>query len=527
MSNIGFNAAGSAPRYASTRRHHRPGLFIVATAILLSLLALLPLGFVISVAFETGWQTVKTLVFRPRVGELLLNTLLLVVFTLPICALLGVTLAWLTERTTLPGRRIWSLLATAPLAVPAFVQSYAWISLVPSMHGLGAGVFISVIAYFPFIYLPAAAVLRRLDPGIEDVATSLGSRPLAVFFRVVLPQLKLAIWGGSLLIALHLLAEYGLYAMIRFDTFTTAIFDQFQSTFNGPAANMLAGVLVLCCLGLLMLEAASRGRARYARVGSGSARSQTAYRLGRVTTLFGLLLPLCLTALALGVPFITLARWLALGGLEVWRNAELLPALLQTLSLAASGALLITLCAIPMAWLSVRYPARLYRMLEGCNYVTSSLPGIVVALALVTITIHSFRPIYQTEITLLLAYLLMFMPRALINLRAGIAQAPVELENVARSLGRSPAQALWSTTLRLAAPGAAAGAALVFLAISNELTATLLLAPNGTRTLATGFWALTSEIDYVAAAPYALIMVVLSLPLTWLLYSQSKRTAGL
>ncbi|CAI1877829.1 MAG TPA: iron ABC transporter permease [Serratia grimesii] len=527
MSNIGFNAAGSAPRYASTRRHHRPGLFIVATAILLSLLALLPLGFVISVAFETGWQTVKALVFRPRVGELLLNTLLLVVFTLPICALLGVTLAWLTERTTLPGRRIWSLLATAPLAVPAFVQSYAWISLVPSMHGLGAGVFISVIAYFPFIYLPAAAVLRRLDPGIEDVATSLGSRPLAVFFRVVLPQLKLAIWGGSLLIALHLLAEYGLYAMIRFDTFTTAIFDQFQSTFNGPAANMLAGVLVLCCLGLLMLEAASRGRARYARVGSGSARSQTAYRLGRVTTLFGLLLPLCLTALALGVPFITLARWLALGGLEVWRNAELLPALLQTLSLAASGALLITLCAIPMAWLSVRYPARLYRVLEGCNYVTSSLPGIVVALALVTITIHSFRPIYQTEITLLLAYLLMFMPRALINLRAGIAQAPVELENVARSLGRSPAQALWSTTLRLAAPGAAAGAALVFLAISNELTATLLLAPNGTRTLATGFWALTSEIDYVAAAPYALIMVVLSLPLTWLLYSQSKRTAGL
>jgi iron(III) transport system permease protein len=103
----------------------------------------------------------------------------------------------------------------------------------------------------------------------------------------------------------------------------------------------------------------------------------------------------------------------------------------------------------------------------------------------------------------------------------------VELENVARSLGKSPAQALWSTTLRLAAPGAAAGAALVFLAIANELTATLLLAPNGTRTLATGFWALTSEIDYVAAAPYALIMVALSLPLTWLLYSQSKRTAGL
>jgi iron(III) transport system permease protein len=104
-------------------------------------------------------------------------------------------------------------------------------------------------------------------------------------------------------------------------------------------------------------------------------------------------------------------------------------------------------------------------------YITSSLPGIVTALALVTVTIHYARPIYQTEVTLFLAYLLMFMPRALINLRAGIAQAPVELENVARSLGSSPAKALWSVTMRLAAPGAAAGAALVFLGVSNELTA--------------------------------------------------------
>jgi energy-coupling factor transporter ATP-binding protein EcfA2 len=82
---------------------------------------------------------------------------------------------------------------------------------------------------------------------------------------------------------------------------------------------------------------------------------------------------------------------------------------------------------------------------------------------------------------------------------------------------------LWLITLRLAAPGAAAGAALVFLAITNELTATLLLAPNGTRTLATGFWAMTSEIDYAAAAPYALLMIMLSLPLTGLLYHQSKK----
>jgi iron(III) transport system permease protein len=151
---------------------------------------------------------------------------------------------------------------------------------------------------------------------------------------------------------------------------------------------------------------------------------------------------------------------------------------------------------------------------------------VVVALALVTITVRVALPLYQTVATLLLAYGMMFLPRALIGLRSSIAQAPVELERAAMALGRTPVQAVWQVTMRLAAPGGAASMALVAIGITTELTATLMLAPNGTRTLATQFWELTSEIDYVAAAPYALMMVALSLPLTLLLYAQSKRTIG-
>ncbi|WP_287881058.1 iron ABC transporter permease [Aquitalea sp.] len=500
--------------------------WLQASSLLVSVLALLPLAFIIAVSLQTGWDNVVQLVFRPRVGELLLNTSMLMLITVPLCVAVGIAMAWLTERSNLPGRRIWSVLAITPLAVPAFVHSYAWISLLPAFNGLSAAVLLSVIAYFPFIYLPASAALRRMDPALEDSAASLGLSPWAVFRRVTMPQLKLAIWGGTLLVSLHLLAEYGLYAMLRFDTFTTAIFDQFQSSFNGPAANMLAGVLALCCLALLWLEAGTRGNARYARLGTGSARNSAPVRLGWRWTLPALLLCLLSAALTLGVPLITLGHWLWEGGLAAWNNDSLWPALQQTMLFGALGAVLTVLAAIPLAWLSIRAPSKLQRLQEGCNYITSALPGIVTALALVTITINFARPLYQTVFTILLAYLLMFLPRALVSLRAGIAQAPTELENAARSLGSTPSQALWRVTLRLAAPGAAAGMAMVFLAISNELTATLLLAPNGTRTLATGFWAMTSEIDYIMAAPYALLMVLLSLPLTWLLHYHSKRSAG-
>jgi iron(III) transport system permease protein len=338
----------------------RGGAWVIGLSVLVSLLSLLPIAFVIGVSFQTGWATLVPLVFRPRVAELLINTVLLVVITIPLCITLGLSLAWLTERTNLPGRRWWSLLATAPLAVPAFVHSYAWVSLVPPIHGLFAGVLVSVIAYFPFLYLPIAATLRRLDPAIEDVAESLGLKPWAIFFRVVLPQLRLAICGGALLVGLHLLAEYGLYAMIRFDTFTTAIFDQFKSTFNGPAAHMLASVLALCCLVMLTAESAARGTARYARVGSGSAREQRVVRLKPATTFLALTVQIATCALALGVPLVTLGNWLIAGGTQVWQMDELLPALEQTLLLGVAGAALTTCAAIPIAWLSIRSPGRLH-----------------------------------------------------------------------------------------------------------------------------------------------------------------------
>ena len=509
-------------RQASVRRR-APIPFVAGAALLVSLAALLPLGFIAWVALRTGWPTIMALVFRPRVGELLVNTVLLVAITVPLCTVLATALAWLTERSDLPGAQFWSALAVAPLAVPAFVHGYAWVTFVPSLHGLPAAVLVSVIAYFAFLYLPIVAALRRLDPGLEQVAASLGQPPFRVFLRVVLPQLRLAICGGSLLVGLHLLAEYGLYGMIRFDTFTTAIIDQFQSAYSGPAANMLAGVLVLCCFALLGLEARLRGTARYARLGAGAARPPRRQRLGRAT-------PLCLallaglTLLTLGVPLATLGRWLLAGGAGVWRLDEIGAALGQTILLALAGGVAATLAAMPMAWLSIRAPGRVQRALEGCNYIVGALPGVVIALALVAVTVS--LPIYQTLVTIVFAYVLMFLPRAMLSLRASIAQAPVELEHAAGSLGRSPARAVWAITVRLAAPGAASGMALVALGITNELTATQMLAPNGTQTLATAFWAYSGEIDYAAAAPYALIMIVLSLPMTWLLHAQSRRMSG-
>jgi len=488
----------------------------LAAAVAVAVLTLVPLGFVVVASASAEPAAALALLFRARVGELLVNTVGLVLATTTACAVVGTTAAWVVVRTTVPGRPVWIGLLAAPLAVPAFVNSYAWVSMTSAVEGFAGAVLVTTLSYFPFVALPVAATLRGLDPVHEETARALGLGPVAAVRRAVLPALRPAVLGGSLLVGLHLLAEFGALQMLRFPTFTTAIYDAYESTFAGPAATLLAAVLVLLCLVLLAGELRLAGRLRLARVGAGAARPRPPRPAGRATPL-ALLGLATLVVLALGVPLAALGRWLAEGSSTAFPVAELGLATLTSLGLAAAGAAVTTVLALPIAWVAVRHPGRIGRLVERSSWVGSSLPGIVVALALVTVTVRALPVIYQTTALLLVGYAILFLPRAMVAIRAALAQVPPELDDVARSLGVRPAGVMARVTLPLVARGVGAGSALVFLAVVTELTATLLLAPIGTDTLATEFWGRADAVAYGAAAPYAALMVLISAPAAWLL----------
>jgi iron(III) transport system permease protein len=510
--------AGRRPARGELRRH--PVTLALAAAV--AALALLPLGYIAAYTIDVGWAGIQELVFRPRVGELLWNTTRLVAGTVVACAVLGVGAAWLVERSWVPWRRVWHVLLVAPLAVPAFVNSYAWISLLPGLDTYAGALLVVTLSYFPFVYLPISAAFRGLDPALEETARGLGLSSWAVFWRVQLPQLRVALLGGSLLVALHLLAEFGALQMLRYPTFTTAIYDQYRATFNGPGATMLAGVLVLLCVVLLVAELRLRGRRGYARTGRGAARPVRPVALHRLTgpALLGLA---GLVGLALAVPLASVGYWMVAGASAEVDWPALVSTTGSTLALAAAAAVLTTAMALPTGWLAVRARGRVATALERATYLGSSVPGIVVALALVTLSIRATPWLYQTVPVLLAAYAILFLPRAIVTVRSAVEQSPRLYDDVAASLGVSAPARLRRVTLPLLAPGIGAGAALVFLAVVTELTATLLLAPTGTTTLATAFWSASSALEYGAAAPYAVIMVLLSAPATVLLSRDARR----
>jgi len=488
-------------------------------------LALVPLGYVVATTAELGRQEAVDFLWRPRIGELLWNTVRLLVAGVAAGTVLGVAGAWVVERTDVPARGWWHGILCAPLAVPAFVNGYGWVSTTHSVQSFPGAVMVVTLSYYPLVYLPTVAALRRLDPAVEEVATSLGRSGWGVFFRVTLPAVSPAVLGGALLVGLHLLAEYGALQLLNYPTLTTAILQQYATVFNGPEATLLALVLVTFCLLLLGLELLLRGHRRRARVGSGASGDPVRIRLGRLrwpvlAALGGL------AGWALVVPLGALVRWLVRGTSSTVDLGELFAATGTTLALALFGGLTATVIAVPVVWLAVRHRGLLTTGIERSVYTASAMPGIVIALALVTVSVRVVPGLYQTVVVLLLGYAILFLPRAVVSVRSTFELVPPGLEDVARNLGCTGPAVARRVTLPLVLPGLTAATALVALAVATELTATLLLAPLGTDTLATQFWSDASAVAYGAAAPYGLALVVLSVPSTVLLGSLSLRSGS-
>jgi iron(III) transport system permease protein len=167
--------------------------------------------------------------------------------------------------------------------------------------------------------------------------------------------------------------------------------------------------------------------------------------------------------------------------------------------------------ALPLALLAVRGTGRLRHVLERSTYMVLAMPGVVAAFALSYFTEHYANGFgYQSAPLLIICYAIMFFPLALVGVKASLARAPVNLDDVARSLGQRRLAVLLRVTLRLAAPGLAAAFCLVFLSVVTELTATLLLIPTGAQTLSTQFWAYESNLSYGQAAPFALVMIAIA-----------------
>jgi iron(III) transport system permease protein len=492
-------------RRSRTRRRFPVALTALGALVVAGLL--LPLAFLVLQASQVGWSQIWSLLGRSLVASLLWNTVRLAVAVTVLCAVIGTAAAWLTERTNLPLRRVLSVVLILPVVIPDFVVAWSWSSIFPAVHGYLGAVLVMTLGLYPLVYLPMAAAFRSADPAQEEVGRSLGLSRARAWYRVSLRQARSTLLGGCLLVCLALLAEYGAFENLRYQTFTTAIFTELDVSFATAAACALSLVLVLCSVLVLLGEAAFRERGRLQHTSTLLGRYTPRHRLGRATPI-ALAGTLLLAGFGLGFPLAVVCYWLAQGATSTLPATESVASAAGYSALYSAVAAGIATClSLPVTLLAVRRRARWTAALERSAFVVQALPGLVIALALVYATTRYASSLYESPLLLIVAYSMMFFPLAIVAVRASVARAPEQLEEIGRSLGSGPIRVRLEVTLPLVAPGLAAAFCLVFVSAVTELTATLLLVPTNVQTLATQFWAYTENVSYGAAAPYAAAMI--------------------
>lgn len=531
------------PVEAAYPTRHPPSLGKLLLAVLSGLIALaavLPVLYLIFRATGVGLQRAGELLLRSQTLEIIWNSLLLALLVTLLSLIISLPLAWLTVRTALPGRRWWGALCALPLVFPSYVGSYSLVAMMgprgivqgwleplgiqrlPSIYGLTGAVWALTIFSYPYLYLSIRAGLRNLDPVLEEASRSLGYNQWQTFWRVTLPNLRPSIAAGGLLVSLYVLSDFGAVSILRYNSFTRAIYIQYLSSFDRSLAALLA--LILVAITVLVLAAAHRmqGVSRYHRAGIGARRRQSPQPLGKWRWP-ALLYCTAVVVAALILPAGVVTFWLVRGLLA---GESLLPvwvALLNSVRAAGLAAAVAAMLALPVAYLSVRFPSRYSVLVYSIVYMGNGLPGIVIALSLVFLGANYLPMLYQTLAMLIFAYVVRFLPEATGTVRAGMLQISPRLEEAARSLGLSRRQAILRVTIPLLQPGIWAGVALVFLSTIKELPATLLLGPTGFPTLATQIWSSTSEAFFTRAAAPSLLLLLVSALSVGLILRQEER----
>lgn len=501
-------------------RLRAPWYLLVPAAMVLAGVAL-PVIYLLVRAFDAEPGMLREIVFRQRNLDLLGNTVSLTAAVLTVTLLLSVPTAWLTTRTDLPGRRWFSLLAVLPLAVPGYLMAYALLALggpvgtgarllgvtVPRPSGFLGSVICLGLYNVPYMFLNLRVAMQRLSPGLEESARSLGQSAWGVFFRVTLPQLRPAIAAGALLVGLHVIGDFGVVSLMRYPSFSFALYQQYETGGERIYAAWLALMLIALAAVLLIAEINFLRDLRLDPAGVVTPRARRPVALGWWKA------PACvflvtLALVSIVLPAVTILDWMRRATGPWWDGW--LHAVRDSLIGSIPAAILTAALAVPLAYLGRRYPSPWTRGVERAAYIGYATPSLAFALGVIFFTLRLAPALYQTLGMLILVYMIHFLAEAVGPVRSALYTATPRLEEASRSLGHGQVQTFMRVTLPLLRGGIVAGAALVFLSVMKELPLTMILSPLGFETLAKNVWSYTNEAMFAQAAPYALTILVLS-----------------
>ena len=511
--------------------------------LLISLLVIIPL-IVVMVSWLQPAPDIWRHLSETQLGRLLRNTFWLVAGVASGTVILGVSLAWLTAACEFPGRTIFSWALLLPLAMPAYVLAFVSLGLFdyagpvqsllrdwfgssgwfPDIRSTGGVVAILTLALYPYVYLLSRNAFATQGKRMFEAAESLGCGPWRAFFLVVLPMARPWIAGGTLLVIMEALADFGAVSIFNYDTFTTAIYKAWFGFFSLPAAAQLASCLVMLVFVILFVEQRMRSRMRFSE-GRQSAAGQRLVLKGWMR-LGATGYALAVLAVAFLLPLAQLLYW-SLGTFREEFTTRYLGLVGHTLSLALCAGLLTCGCALLLAYTARRHPDAATGTLVRAANLGYALPGTVLAVgifipvaALDNALVDLFRNLFRVEVgqllqgtlvVMLLAYLVRFLAVGFKAIDGAMHRVTPSIDEAARLAGYRGLRLLGKIHLPMLRSGLLTAFTLVFVDVMKEMPITLMTRPFGWDTLAVKIFELTSEGEWERASLPAFTLLLTGL----------------
>ena len=489
---------------------------------------------------------------------LFLNSLYFAVGCCIVTFSIGTYLAWVSERTNTPFKKLFVVMALIPFIIPGILSTISWILLLSpkiglinivlkgalgleqapfSVYSMGGMIWAESIHAYPLVFLLMSAAFRNMDTSLEEAALSAGSSTFTTFRRITLPLMRPAMFSVLLIVFVRAIESFEVPALIgvpaKISVFTTKIFlaiHQFPSDF-GLAGAYAVTLLVISTVGVLTYGRITRREERYATV-TGKGYRPRVIDLGPwryltfATAFLVFFLAVILPVFVLlwssfipyyGVPSKELFDKLTLANYKYVLNYPLaLTAFKNSFYLSVGSATLVMLLTSVIAWITVKSKLPGRALLDNMTFIPIAMPGIVLGVSLIWVYLTLPIPIYGTIWVLLLAYMTKFMPYGIRAASASMVQINKELEEASLASGGTWLQTFRKVLLPLLMPGFVAGWIYISIIALRELSTSILLYSYDSTVLSIMAFDLWEGGQYTYVCALGVLMVLLLITMAYI-----------
>jgi iron(III) transport system permease protein len=520
--------------------------------ILVSAIVILTISNLIFPLFEpasAAWIHIKTYLLF----EYISNSIWLLALTGILSIIIGFTNAYIVTFYEFQYRRLFDWFLILPLAIPSYIVAYVYgdlfsytgtisqvlrainINTVIDIFSLPGASVIFAFTLYPYIYMPLKSAMKKQSPIYIENAKLLRASPFQILKDIIIPLSRPALVGGTFLVLLETLNDYGVVRYFGVRVFSFAIFDAWFRLSDLQSAIRISAITMVIVITLIVGEKLLRGRRQYHMSVKPtpispdplSPKGQVlAYSVMGMTLLIGFI-----------IPVITMLGYF-LDTYHILLDIEMLYLVINTLSIAITTTVMIVLIALFLVNFN-RFGKQTWKLvLLRITTIGYAIPGAVIAVSVLLLFVGTDRTLYPIYVlfnpetkTLLLtssllmlgfAYVIRFQTIGYNMVEASYARLGNTYTEASYTFGKGKIKTLFQVDIPLLKEGLIGAAIIVFIDVIKELPLTLILRPTNYDTLATKVYTYANDEMIQEASGPSLIIVFLCALSIYLLTHRKK-----